>query len=373
MDKGELTRVPDSTVPAPMQAASPSDKERRDRLVDRTLTGVAVALLIAVLAVAGVFGYTYYQTTVLSRNALPGYRTVVQMEGYVRQEPNNAGLRVRLGEAYAAAGMYEDSVTQLKAAVKIDSKHTGAYLDMGIVALIQGDLASARKHFEKVKELTEGTEFSGLNQRREQAFFYLGQIDLKNGDYEEAVSNFKESLRMRRDASDTYYNLALAYIGLDELDGAIDNLLIALQFDPQYVDAQYELGKAYLTKGEKAAAASQFRAALNERPESDQLAEALAGLGPAEERFAAAKKAAAAGDDQTALSEASIGYAVDPANRTGALLFAGLLEEAGKPTSALNVYEALVTRDPADKSSAAAVERLKKQIAASAKKTKKAK
>ncbi len=131
-------------------------------------------------------------------------RLIKGIEAEVRKTPNDVILRVRLGEAYGAAGKYDQAVEQFKQALKIDPKHVGAYLDLGMVAVLTENDAAAERYFKKVIELTETAQIRERGPASRERLLQPGLLKLKQKKYEEAAGYFKEALRIRKDASDTY-------------------------------------------------------------------------------------------------------------------------------------------------------------------------
>ncbi len=76
-------------------------------------------------------------------------------------------------------GQVPEATEQLNAALKIDPKHIGAYLDLGLVALAAKNPAAAESYFKKVVDLTEGSQYAALNSSRETALYNLGLIALR--------------------------------------------------------------------------------------------------------------------------------------------------------------------------------------------------
>ena len=60
-----------------------------------------------------------------------------------------------------------------------------------------------------------------VDERRENALYNLGLLRfVATSEYEEAAGYFKEALRIRKDASDTYYNLAVRLRGMEDTTAA---------------------------------------------------------------------------------------------------------------------------------------------------------
>ncbi len=345
----------DSAENPDLSTAQPINKKSR---ADSMLSAALWVVSALLLAVVGWFGVTIYQTVVTNEGASPALRAVALLKDSVRSDPNNASTRIRLAEAMAAAGMLDEATSQLEQALKIDEGHSGAYLDLGLIATQQGDLSAAEGFFSKVIELTTGTEYEDLNQRREQAYFYLGQLAMEREDYEEAIKYLKGALRIRRDASDTYYALAAAYRGLDENDAAFEHVEIALAFDPNYADARYLAGRLLLEAGNEASASVEFRKAVSLAPDVVEFTDALEALGPWQARVEAAEAALESGDAETALAESLIAQSLAPEDTLVLLVHARALELTGEKQTAQQVYEAVIELEPENTEALEALERL---------------
>ena len=266
---------------------------------------------------------------------------------------------MRLAEGLAAAGQKQDAINQLKEAIKLDPKHVGAYLDLGVVLIDMKDLKGAEAALKKVVDLTEGAEYESINTQREDALFRLGALLLSEKRYDDAIGYLKGALRIRRDASDTYLALAKAYHGQGALDSAVEQLDIALAYDPNYAMARYELGTILKAQGKPVQAAEQFRRATDLAPDAAPPKAALAAYGPADKYMALAQAAVKRGDTGKASENVRIALAIDPKNVTAALIYASGLEKSGKRTAALQAYRQILTDIDANNATAkAAVARL---------------
>lgn len=349
----------DTTVgESPPQAEKPVRSPRTR--ADFALSAAIAAVLVALLALSGVFGYQVYREKQRQELANPAMRVVRTLVEQARQHPDDPLVRARLGEALATAGKYDEAIEQLQAAVTIKPDYVGAYQTMGTVFRVAGDINQAERAFLKVLELTEETGYTEINQRREIAYFQLGDINLERQDYEEAVANFKAALRIRPDASDTYVLLALAFEGLEEPEAAKENLVTALRFDPNFPQAHYELGKLLLAEEDFPSAAEEFRKAADLAPDVPEPAEALDSLGPFDRRMDEAAAAESEGDFKAALDAARIALALDPASIEAGMLRARMHEKIGESDRALEVYKVLLEENPDNAEAKAAVERLTK-------------
>lgn len=316
-----------------------------------SLLRIAILVLIAsILGLGGLFGYTVWQGRQDELTATPAQRAIRDLEAAVKKDPNSAAARVRLAEALAAAGSLEAATKQLAVAIKLDKNHTGAYLDLGILAMQAKEYGRAETDFKKVLELTQGTQFEAMNARREQALFHLGEIELAQKRYEDAVGYFKGAVRIRKDASDTYYLLAQALRGMGEDVAALKQLDAALVFDPNYPEAHYLYGTILLGNGDRINAAVHLRKSADLAPDQKEPAAALKKLGSAGDAIDAGRDALDAGRPGAALDQALLARAIAPEDPAATLFYADVLMKKGDRAQAIEALKKALTDAPDDKS-----------------------
>lgn len=325
--------------------------------LDRILYWTVVALAVAVVGFGAYFGWTVYRDRVAAEDANPSMRIANVIRAQIVKSPNDAVLRVRYGEALAAAGKTQEAIDQLNAALKIDPKHTGALIDLGKIAVMNQQTTEAVAYFRKVLDLTSSGDYTDVNDRRETALFELGRVATAQKDYDQAIGYFKEALRIRGDASDTYYYLALALESAGQRDDAIKQLEMATTFDPSFAQARYYLGELYLKKGDKINASYQFYRASVADPTAKEPKQALAKFGdPA--TLVKQAQAEIASNPQAALDTILIVRNIDPNNLTAAKVHAQILLNKGNKSGALGVYKEALKLAPDDAQVKAAIAKL---------------
>ncbi len=337
--------------------AAPAPDHAPKRQNDLALNIVVGVLLVAVLGLGGYFGYSVWLQRQQSRLANPSLRAVELWQKQVKSYPNDASVRVRLGEALASAGQLDDAITQFKAALKIDPKHPGAYMDLAQVASQKKDYASAEGYLQKILELTND-EYADKNPRREEAYFHLGEVTLMEKHYDDAVGYLKAALRIKSSSADSYFRLAQAYEGLGADDNALKQLELAFQFDPKYAEAHYEAGNIFLRKKDNLNAAIQFRLAVTYAPDASEPKQELAKLGTAEDWLVKAQASLKSGKADDAIRDCNMARALDPKDLAAAKLEAQLLEKRGDKKGALQAYKDALALAPSDAEVKAAVARL---------------
>lgn len=298
------------------------------------------------LAFSLYFAYSVYAVQRAEREASPAARAVATVSAVVDQSPNDATVRVRLAETLFSAGLRRQALEQLKVALELDPENVPAYLDFGIIHLAEGNLAESERYFLRVIELTQATQYADINDKREKAFFYLGAVAAADERYEDAVGYYKAALRIRRDASDTYLGLGRAFLGLGDSDQALEQLRIAVRFDPGYAEAQYEIGLIYLERDDLVNAAWHLRAAVDAAENSELAQETLESVGKYETWFGDAQKAFDGGDFAAARDAAAISRALRPDSAEAIVLHALALEKLGKKDDALAAFKDALDVEP---------------------------
>jgi tetratricopeptide (TPR) repeat protein len=324
---------------------------------DTVLRAMVVVVLVAIIGIGGWFGYTVYRDKLIAEDSTPALRIMKVIKAQVAKNPNEAILRVRLGEAYAAAGQPQNAIEQFNAALKIEPKHTGALIDLGVLAQGQNRLDEARAYYQKVIDLTDNTPMEATNDRRETAYYNMGRLEFDAKNYDTAVGDFKAALRIKDDASDTYFYLAESLMQLDQPDDAMNNLAIALKFDPSFAQAHYALGKLYLEKGDKIRASAEIGQAMALSPTAPEPIALAAKIGdPAV--FLKTAQAKASSDPKAALEAATIAYNLNNKDLVAGKLEGRLLVQLGHKKAALLQYTGMAKNYPKDAEIAAAVKAL---------------
>ncbi|MCD6508401.1 tetratricopeptide repeat protein [Candidatus Poribacteria bacterium] len=97
-------------------------------------------------------------------------------------------------------------------------------------------------------------------------YYNLGLISFRKGDYRKAIENFRKCIEKARNGEmmiDAYVNSALCYMKLKKPKKAEEQLLNALQLNPDDPGIRYNLGRVYLEEGEPEKALDEFRRSLS--------------------------------------------------------------------------------------------------------------
>jgi len=117
---------------------------------------------------------------------------------------------------------------------------------MGEVELRQGKATDARQRFETAISLTKGKDIDVFNAVAD------ANIDAKSGDATYAIEKLNQAMQVKKfNSVETYILLGDAYRKLIDGGNAVQSYQKALTIDPKYAEAKFKIGKIYLTQNNK--------------------------------------------------------------------------------------------------------------------------
>jgi Flp pilus assembly protein TadD len=179
---------------------------------------------------------------------------------------------------YYQEQLYEQARGQLETSLKLHADHPGSHALLGLVLDMQGDRNNARFHLEKSLELIPHNSTYRLNLVRfylksnlianaektleplvttspsAEVYQMLGYIRLKQRQEGEAALLLEKAVNLERTSFDNWYYLGFAYHSLGKFDAAISSYSEVLKREPRHFRANLQLGKIYLTLGDRSQA-----------------------------------------------------------------------------------------------------------------------
>jgi tetratricopeptide (TPR) repeat protein len=130
--------------------------------------------------------------------------------------------------------------------------------------LTQGDKNSKDGNYDKaVATLTEAIQ---LDPKNALAYTGRGIAYGKNGDNDRAIADYNEALKIDPSSAAAFYNRGIAYGQQTNYDRAISDFNEAIRIDPKYVSAYRNRGLAYERKGNSERALADFNKAVELDP-----------------------------------------------------------------------------------------------------------
>ncbi len=150
------------------------------------------------------------------------------LENAVTLMPNEIALKHYLSRFYSDDCRYDLAMTQLFEILDIDSDNLDAYWD-------------------------------------------LGSMQFELGDYDSAIDNYENVLEKITDNAVLYYQTAIAYEAVDNIDKAISNHLKAISVNENFHPSYKKLGILFMARGDNESAIEYFQDYLNfDLPEDEK-------------------------------------------------------------------------------------------------------
>ena len=138
-----------------------------------------------------------------------------------------------------------------------ESRDAEFYFNRGVASANKGQYDQAISDF---------TEVLKINPRIAPAYANRGLVSYSKGLYDQAISDFTKALEINPRDAMTYYNRGLAYAVKGQVDQVISDCTNALEIDPRIASAYNNRGVAYKSKGQYDQAISDCTKALEINP-----------------------------------------------------------------------------------------------------------
>jgi tetratricopeptide (TPR) repeat protein len=293
----------------------PTKRGLSDRTLNRLIIGAIVVLAIGIPLI----GVIYFMDRSADAGPSMAQRAVSAAEEAVRKEPNNVASRMSLATSYVADRRFTDAISQYTEILKVVPDHHGAFLGRGNAYLLMQDDTNAAKDFQQLVAIARGGEQANADPQLEEAYYRLGDIALRAGRYEEAVTLLTGALAIIRTDADAMNLLGAAYVKTGRAPDAIDVLKRAIAFVPTgWCEPYQNLADAYTAAkdADGTAYATGMLAFCNGQPEvaKPALAALVSGTFAIEAMLGLGQIAEIEGDVATATEMYTKVLATDPKN-----------------------------------------------------------
>ena len=162
-----------------------------------------------------------------------------------------SAAQAHLGEGLRLFGLqrYAEAAREFQLALKDDPKLGDARYHLAVSYFEQHQYPESRREFERLK--ASGYQAAWVT-------YYLGRLDLVDGDWDAAIRQF-QSLRRSQPLQDELYYLGFALMKRDQPDRAIPVLRRQIEFNSRDFRAHNLIARAYMKIGQSNKAEREFR------------------------------------------------------------------------------------------------------------------
>ena len=166
------------------------------------------------------------------------------MKGKIRKNPTNSDLFFQRATLYFKNHQIDDAINDLDIAIKLDSTIAKYYIILANYELLKGRSEKVKTTLEKcIRIFPENTK----------ALLMLAKLHLYVKQYKESNNYLKKILRIDKYNPEAYYIRGLIYKENLDTVKAIENIQIAVEYEPEYYDAYILLGLLFSAKSDNIA------------------------------------------------------------------------------------------------------------------------
>lgn len=176
----------------------------------------------------------------------------------LKEDPRQIDVLHGLAVLYAQSGKYDDALTTLDRAIKIDKALAPLYNSKGNVYL------RLKKYNEAIKQYLKAIAY---DDQYAVAYNNLGNAYYAQDILDQACNQYKNAIRLMPHYSDAHFNLAILLAKLGEKKEAISHINKALELNPYRPSAYGQLAEIYLEDGEFEKAIENYKKRLDYEPE----------------------------------------------------------------------------------------------------------
>lgn len=219
-----------------MLYAAFGDAYRQAGKLDESVVEYKMALWIDPLC------YTAYSGIVQAFEEMGDYdNAILYYKKYIKLHPNNAVLHSNLANIYFMKGDAETAVSHYQAALTINPKPDWTSIVAQTLGFIQQNVIKNTDCAISNYQLA-----NVLSPKEIDIYISLGSAFYDNDDYKNALIVYRRALELDPQNSKIHCNLGYLYWGMGDIDEAIKEYSLSIKYDPMYDIAHNNLGVIYL-------------------------------------------------------------------------------------------------------------------------------
>jgi tetratricopeptide (TPR) repeat protein len=174
----------------------------------------------------------------------------------VRSDPQSAEAHLWLAESLVRQSNPNSAIAEYARALEIRPNYPEAYFGLAQAQMAIGQYDLARQNLDSALVLRPSFA---------EALLLQGKLNEQQGDDAAAIQLYSAAIQSNDKLAEPAYRRALLYIRNDRLDEATRDLETAIDIQPNFPEAHYWLGRAYLAQGQPKAARPELQQAIDQR------------------------------------------------------------------------------------------------------------
>lgn len=192
----------------------------------------------------------------------------MEFQKSIESNPKDKAYYYAIGFVYFKMDRYQNAIDAYKKALTIDPLYPEAHNGLGTVYGKMG------KWDDAIGEYNKALSDAGYS-TPQWVHYNIGYAYFNKGDYQTALSEFKQAEKIQPDMAMFHFWLGLVYTKLELTQDAIAAYEEAKRLDTGNIDVYYNLGFAYLKEERKTEALDAFKKVVELSPNSEKATTAM--------------------------------------------------------------------------------------------------
>lgn len=214
----------------------------------------AITQLKAIIEESPGFVLVYRHLATIYKDTGQVQKAIEILEYGLKKNPGNTELMSKLGIMLTEAQQPDKAIEILNICIKKNPYDPENFNFLGVAYYKKGNAAKAMENYRKALELDNNYASVFNNMGSVYLAVYLGSKKKNEGVYQLAMENFNRALEIDPRLFAAYNGRGAAYKFKNQEKKAIAEWEKAIEINPDYIDAYFNIGISYLHIGDKAAA-----------------------------------------------------------------------------------------------------------------------